>query len=292
MEITAALAARLVREQFPQWAAMEVWPVAHSGHDNRTFHLGAGLTVRLPSGPEYVPQIEKEARWLPYLAGRLSLPVPYPVALGRPNDTYPFPWSVNRYLPGETVRPDTVPDPERLAGELAAFLRELQAVDTAGAPAAGTHNFFRGANPAVYHAQTEEALRTLADELPVRVLRPLWERAVASEWQAPPVWIHGDIAPGNLLVREGRLCGVIDFGIMGIGDPACDYAMAWTCFEGCSRARFLQGLDAATVDRARGWALWKALITYHAPDPAVAENARRTLTRILAETHSDKNGGR
>lgn len=97
------------------------------------------------------------------------------------------------------------------------------------------------------------------------------------------MWLHGDIAPGNLLVVGGRLCGVIDFGIMGIGDPACDYAMAWTFFDGQSRKYFLQGLDEGTVDRARGWALWKALITYHSSQASVAENAKYTINEIMSE---------
>lgn len=119
--------------------------------------------------------------------------------------------------------------------------------------------------------------------MPVGALKQLWQRATATRWTSAPVWLHGDVAPGNILVRDGTLCGVIDFGIMGVGDPACDYAMAWTFFDRPSRVRFLEDLDPGTIDRARGWALWKALITYRSPEPGAADSARHTLDVILEE---------
>lgn len=260
IEISKALVSRLIKEQFPQWVNLEIEPVEHSGHDNRTFHLGEEMTVRLPSGEEYVPQVEKEMKWLPVLAGKLSLPISCPVAQGKAAGFYPFPWSVNKYIPGETLHKNNILDSNQFAAALADFLKELQSIDTKGAPPAGEHNFFRGAHPSVYNEQVMTALQKLSDILPTYKIRKIWENAVSTKWEKPPVWLHGDIAPGNLLVEGGRLCGVIDFGIMGIGDPACDYAMAWTFFDGQSRKYFLQGLDEGTVDRARGWALWKALI--------------------------------
>ncbi len=283
MEITTQLVRNLIDTQFPQWSGLEIRPVLHSGHDNRTFHLGEDMAVRLPSGPAYVAQVEKEAKWLPVLAKGLSLPISRPIAVGRPTEVFLFPWSVNRYIEGETVRDAEISDMDCLARELSAFLKELQSIDTEVAPAAGAHNFFRGASPAVYNDEVEAALRERKDDLPVEKLRALWERAVTSEWDCPPVWIHGDVAPGNLLVKGGHLSGVIDFGIMGVGDPACDYAMAWTFFDSHSRAYFRQGLDAGTIDRARGWALWKALITLDAADAEVAANAKFTLNAILNE---------
>ena len=283
IEISKALVSRLIKEQFPQWVNLEIEPVEHSGHDNRTFHLGEEMTVRLPSGEEYVPQVEKEMKWLPVLAGKLSLPISCPVAQGKAAGFYPFPWSVNKYIPGETLHKNNILDSNQFAAALADFLKELQSIDTKGAPPAGEHNFFRGAHPSVYNEQVMTALQKLSDILPTYKIRKIWENAVSTKWEKPPVWLHGDIAPGNLLVEGGRLCGVIDFGIMGIGDPACDYAMAWTFFDGQSRKYFLQGLDEGTVDRARGWALWKALITYHSSQASVAENAKYTINEIISE---------
>jgi len=139
------LVSRLIKEQFPQWANLQIEPVEHSGHDNRTFHLGEEMTVRLPSGEEYVPQVEKEMKWLPVLAGRLSLPISSPVAQGKADGLYPFPWSVNKYIPGETLHKNNILDINQFAAALADFLKELQSIDTKGAPLAGEHNFFRGA---------------------------------------------------------------------------------------------------------------------------------------------------
>lgn len=284
VEITAELVRGLIDGQFPAWRELKIRPVEKSGNDNRTFHLGERLMVRLPSNSGYVPQVEKEARWLPVLAEGLSLPVTCPVAKGEPTKEYPFAWSVNSYVEGETVNEENVPDRVQFAKELGAFLKELQGIGTEGAPRAGAHNFYRGASPLVYQKEVEKALEELKEELPVEKIRGIWDKSVALEWDKAPVWIHGDIACGNLLVQDGHLCGVIDFGIMGVGDPACDYAMAWTFFEkGESREAFLAGLDSATIDRARGWALWKALITYYAEKKEVRENARNTIKAILEE---------
>lgn len=282
-EISTEMVIRLISEQFPQWAGLDIRPVSRSGHDNRTFHLGGEMTVRLPSGQDYVPQIEKEAKWLPFLSRHLLLPISHPIAQGKPTPYYPFPWSINRYLKGEPLTEISVCDQSRIAEELAAFLRELQRIPTEGAPAAGAHNFYRGASPDVYGGQVEDSLRELKSVLPADKIWEIWKQAISSRWDKPSVWLHGDIAPGNLLVHNGGLCGVIDFGTMGVGDPACDYAMAWTYFNGKSRKIFLQGLDSDAINRARGWALWKALLTYHAPDAPVADNAQYTVRVIIEE---------
>ena len=282
-DISTELAQQLIKDQFSKWAALPIRPVAQSGHDNRTFHLGDKMTIRLPSGPDYVPQIEKEAKRLPFLANHLPFPISCPVAQGKPSAYYPFPWAVYRYIEGEPVHAENIGDPKRFAVDLANFLRMLQAIEVTGAPAAGKHNFYRGASPRVYHAQVENALQSLHSILPVSLLQKKWMQATRSQWEGPPVWLHGDIAPGNLLVKNGSLCGVIDFGIMGIGDPACDYAMAWTFFSQQDRAYFLQGLDQGTIQRARGWALWKALITYNDTDALLSLNAKHTLNEIIRE---------
>ncbi|WP_296878257.1 aminoglycoside phosphotransferase family protein [Thomasclavelia sp.] len=281
MEITSELVYQLITEQFYNWHDLEITPVSHSGNDNRTFHLGTKMTVRLPSAKRYVSQIEKEAKWLPFLAKHLTLPISKPIAIGKPNNNYPYPWSINQYIEGIPLNQTSV-DKVTLAKELAAFLKQLQQIDIKDAPLAEKHNFFRGANPIVYHDQVEATLKQQKD-LPVTKLKNLWQQAIDAEYEQEPVWLHGDIAPGNLLIKNGHLCGVIDFGIMAVGDPACDYAMAWTYFDRQSRPYFLAGLDQGMIMRARGWALWKALITYDDVNEEIAKNAKDTINEILKE---------
>ncbi|TYP73368.1 aminoglycoside phosphotransferase family protein [Paenibacillus methanolicus] len=264
VDITGELVRRLIDSQHPQWRELPLKPVDRSGHDNRTYRLGSDMTVRLPSHERYASAVEKELTWLPVFKPLLSLPIPEPVAKGEPTDEYPLPWSVNRWIEGETVTHANVGVPNQFAEDLAGFLQELQAIDATGGVPAGIQNFHRGGNLAVYDEDTRKIIDALAGEYDARLLTEIWERALATTYQAAPLWLHGDVAVGNLLVRSGRLSGVIDFGTMGVGDPSSDLVMAWNFFDVDSRRIFLDrmNVDEATVDRARGWALWKALITY------------------------------
>ena len=291
MEITVEMVKRLVREQFPQWQALDVRPVARSGFDNRTFHLGGKMAVRLPSGRAYAAQVEKENRWLPYLQRHLDFPISKPVAAGRPTEYYPFPWSVNLWIPGETLRECPNIDQAELAGALAGALKALQAIDCRDGPKAGPHNFYRGGDLNVYGQETLDALKALEGRLPAARLRAIWSGCISKAYAGPDVWVHGDVAPGNLLLQGGRFYGMIDFGILGTGDPACDYAMAWTYFGEASRGIFLAGLSEDMVNRARGWALWKALITYDDASPDSRENARLTVDAILRESQANRQPG-
>ena len=277
MDITVDLAKKLIFEQFPQWSHLEIKPVKNSGHDNRTFHLGDDLTIRLPSGKEYEPQIQKEAKWLPVLAQHLSLPITAPVAKGKPTPEYPLAWSINRWLVGETVTHINV-HLQKFAIELARFLKELEAINAENGPQAGAHNFYRGGDLAVYIEEFEQALTQLPAGPQRNHYQDIWTTALATKWEKKPVWVHGDIAVGNLLVNDGHLSGVIDFGILGTGDPACDLVMAWTFFDSKSRKAFKEemGLDDTTWQRGKAWALWKALIT---PDDAVS---KKVLVDMLA----------
>ena len=277
MDITVDLAKKLIFEQFPQWSHLEIKPVKNSGHDNRTFHLGDDLTIRLPSGKEYEPQIQKEAKWLPVLAQPLSLPITAPVAKGKPTPEYPLAWSINRWLVGETVTHTNV-DLQKFAIELARFLKELEAINAENGPQAGAHNFYRGGDLAVYIEEFEQALTQLPAGPQRNHYQDIWTTALATKWEKKTVWVHGDIAVGNLLVNDGHLSGVIDFGILGTGDPACDLVMAWTFFDSKSRKAFKEemGLDDTTWQRGKAWALWKALIT---PDDAVS---KKVLVDMLA----------
>lgn len=262
-EITPELAAGLVADQFPRWAGLPVEPVSLSGWDNVTFRLGGTMSVRLPSGPAYVPQVSKEHRWLPSLAPQLPLPVPEPLAQGVPGRGYPWPWSVYRWLDGEPAETAGVADLEKLAADLAGFLAALYRIDPRGGPPAGFGTCYFGVPLGHWDAQVRAAISDLGSAIDGRLAAQVWRTALGSAAQGQDSWFHGDVSPGNLLVAGGRLSAVIDFDVAGVGDPACDTAIAWTFFSGPSRAAYqaLLPADDATWARGRGWALWKALIT-------------------------------
>lgn len=263
VKIDASLVRRLVAAQFPEWADLSIRPVASGGWDNRTFHLGEHMTVRLPSAAPHALQVAKEHRWLPKLAPRLPLPIPVPLVMGSPAEGFPWPWSVYRWLEGEPATLERIADLSEFATALAQFLIALQRIDAAGGPPPGRHNFFRGAPLAIYDGETRQAIATLGGRIDAKAVTAVWEAALAATWQGSPVWVHGDVSAGNLLVKNGRLSAVIDFGSSAVGDPACDLAIAWTLLEGESRDAFRAALplDAATWARGRGWTLWKGLIT-------------------------------
>jgi aminoglycoside phosphotransferase (APT) family kinase protein len=259
----AGLVRRLIAAQFPQWADLPVEPVVPGGHDNRTFRLGDELSVRLPSGDWYALQVAKEQRWLPALAPHLPLEIPAPVARGAPGEGYPYEWSVYRWIEGEPAGSAPILDPSGFAAELAGFLRALAAVPADGGPEPGPHNWHRGGPVRFYEEEALAALDALGDRVDRAAALAVWERAVSSSFAGEPVWFHGDVAEGNLLVRDGRLAAVIDFGTSGVGDPACDVVIAWTYLRGEAREAFRAalGADPGVWARGAGWALWKSLIT-------------------------------
>ncbi|MFD7430134.1 aminoglycoside phosphotransferase family protein [Streptomyces sp. NPDC059818] len=286
--IDAALVKRLIDAQFPHWRGLPVTPVEVDGRDNRTYRLGDAMTVRLPTAAGYVPAVTKEHHWLPRLAPSLPVAVPPVLALGSPGEGYPYPWSVRRWLRGETAGPGRVDDLPRFALSVADFLLALQRCDTSGGPPAGEHSWYRGASPAHYDEETRRCLTALESRVDTDRARTVWEAALAAPWHGEPVWFHGDIASGNLLVADGELTAVIDFGTSGVGDPACDLVIAWGMFSGDSREAFRHGAgqDAGTWARARGWALWKALLNLTGPagaDPGRAAAELRVVDAVLAD---------
>jgi aminoglycoside phosphotransferase (APT) family kinase protein len=261
--------------------------VQPGGWDNRTFRLGDDLLVRLPSHGRYVAQVAKEHRWLPLLGRLLPLPIPVPVALGQPALGYPWPWSVYRWLEGEPASNVNITDAEGAAADLAAFLGVLQAIDPTFGPPPGEHNFYRGGSLVIYDQETRRAISALSGQVDTAACTRVWEAALAATSTRPAAWLHGDVASSNLLVRGGRLSAVLDFGSMAVGDVACDLTIAWTFFTGAPRQLFRDrvGRDDATWARARGWALWKALILMawkQGPTAAVAD-AGRVLDAVLGE---------
>ena len=283
-----ALVRKLVAAQFPAWTDLTVQPVELDGHDNRTFRLGSEMCVRLPSRQAYAAQVEKEQKWLPRLEPLLPLTIPVPLAMGVPGEGFPWHWSIYRWLEGEVAAVATIEDLSEFASTLAEFLAALQRVDPTSGPDAGPHSFYRGGALQTYDAQTRDAMAELQDHVDVNKVMTVWDAALEALWEAPPVWVHGDIAATNLLVVEGRLSSVIDFGCSAVGDPACDLTIAWNFFSGVSREAFRQGLslDRATWARGRGWALWKALITLAqclGTDASKASEASGVIGEVLAD---------
>jgi aminoglycoside phosphotransferase (APT) family kinase protein len=286
--VDADVVRRLITTQFPQWAGLPIRPVTTNGWDNQTFHLGDTMSVRLPTATEYALAVAKEHRWLPVIADQVPLPIPVPLAHGEPGEGFPHPWSVYEWIDGAPARPGTVTDLTTFAADLAGFLAALQSVDPAGGPGPGLHNWFRGGPLDRYTPAARQAIHTLGDRIPRDAVTKVLDAALEPTWNGRPVWFHGDIAAGNLLVRDGKLAAVIDFGTSGIGDPACDLVIAWTMLTGRSRAVFRDrgGADDGTWARARGWALWKALIVLadaDADDPAEAADQQRVIAEILID---------
>jgi aminoglycoside phosphotransferase (APT) family kinase protein len=290
-----SLVRRLLAAQFPRWAGLVIEPVRSAGTDNALYRLGNDMVVRLPRRPRTVETLEKERQWLPRLARLLPLAVPIPLAQGMPAEDYPFSWSVYRWLEGETANIGRITDPSRLASDLAQFVAALQRIDTAGGPRPGEHNFFRGVPLASRDAQTRAATVSLDGEIEIGAMTAAWEAALAApEWQRPPVWIHGDLDARNLLVEEGRLSAVIDWGGLGVGDPACDVMVAWKVFSAETRNSFRAALsvDDATWARARGWALSLGVIALSSytleTNPELVREARGWIGEVLADHTSTR----
>ena len=296
--LNETLVRELLASQFPEWSDLPIESVEFNGWDNTTFRLGKDMSIRLPTGEWYAEQVEKEQKWLPRLAPSLPLPVPVPLVKGAPTDRFPWPWSVYKWIEGEIALKADIADLTRFAETLATFLLALQRIPASDGPPPGVHNFYRGI-PLTTHDpelpynmpgnwRTSDSIKALHNHIDARAATEVWESGLESEWEGPPVWIHGDVAATNLLVRGGRLSAVIDFGCSGVGDPACDLVIAWTFLSGESRMAFRETLqlDDKTWARGRAWALWKAAIVLGQSidsDPEEAANQKRVINEIVTD---------
>jgi aminoglycoside phosphotransferase (APT) family kinase protein len=284
-----SLMRRLLAAQFPQWADLPVEPVHSAGTDNAIYRLGDDMAVRLPRILGATGDVEKEHRWLPRLAPLLPLAIPVPLAKGMPAEGYPWHWSVYRWLEGETATIERIADPNQAAMELGQFVGALQRIDPAGGPLPGAHNSFRGGPLARRDAETRTAIAALRGTLDPDTVTTAWEAALqAPAWEGPAVWLHGDLHATNMLAHHGRLSAVIDFGGLGVGDPACDLMVAWTYFSAETRDVFRAALpvDHATWMRGRGWALSFGLIAlpyYQNTNPVLAGIARYAIDEALTD---------
>ncbi|HZN17869.1 MAG TPA: aminoglycoside phosphotransferase family protein [Micromonosporaceae bacterium] len=294
--IDVALVRRLLAAQFPHWADLPIARAERFGTDNAMYRLGGDKAVRLPRFSRWAPQVHREQRWLPRLAAQLPLAVPVPLAMGVPAEGYPFHWSVYPWLAGENPVIERMADPCQTARDLAELVSALQQIDPTGGPPPQPSNAFRGVHMGDPRPSTAEdagvrrriaALDGLAD---TDALTAAWEAALAaaSAWDGRPAWLHGDLAPGNLLAVDGRLSAVIDFGCLAVGDPACDLMVAWTFLSAAGRAAFRAALpvDEATWARGRGWGLAMMLpspAAFADTDPVRAASARRLVAELIAD---------
>jgi aminoglycoside phosphotransferase (APT) family kinase protein len=286
VETDVALVRRLLAGQFPHWAELPIDPVVSYGTDHDIYRLGNGLAARLPRIGWATKQVAKEAEWLPRLAPHLPLAVPVQLAMGDPAEGYPFTWSVYEWLPGENAN-GTIGDLDQAAVDLAAFVTALRWVDATVAhprPPRG-----RGAPLAELDEQVRRSIADLGDRTNGDATLRSWEESLsAPQWDGDEVWVHGDLLPGNLLVVDGRLSAVIDFGGLNVGDPACDLQPAWNVFAGDSRARYRAELqvDDASWLRGRGWALSQAVSAlpyYWDTNPGMVRQASHALVQVLAD---------
>lgn len=288
VEINVSIVRRLLETQFPQWADFRVEPVRSAGTDNALYRLGDDMVVRLPRISWVVEQVDKEQTWLPKLAPHLPLAIPTPLGKGMPDKHYPFQWSIYRWIEGENATLESIADPIQMAVELAHFIAALQQIDTIAGPLPGSHNFSRGVPLAVRDSPTRAAIASLDGMIDTDAAIAAWESALLTPvWNSPPVWIHGDLQSGNLLAKQGQLSAVIDFGGLGIGDPACDMQVAWNLLPAEARNVFRKVLqvDDETWARGRGWALSVGLIAlpyYQHTNPVLAEIARHAINEVLA----------
>jgi aminoglycoside phosphotransferase (APT) family kinase protein len=282
-DIDAGLVRRLVAAQFPALAGLPVTAFRSTGTVNAIYRLGDGLYARLPRMARWARDLEREAHWLPRLAGTLPLQIPEPVALGRPGDGYPFGWAIYRWIEGQPYAGELV-DERQAARDLARFVTGLRRMDTADAPRAGRRPLRE------LDAGTRAGIEEAGDDIDHDAVLAAWELALeAPAWDgAAPAWIHADLLPPNLLVGGGRLRAVIDFGAAGAGDPAADLIAAWSVFGPAGREMFrgALGADDGDWDRARGVALHQAVMLipyYRATNPGMAALARRTVGQVLAD---------
>jgi len=288
VDIDDAVVAGLLRFQFPEWAGLPLHRVRSTGTDNAIYRLGDDMAIRLPRIHSAVGQIDKEYDWLKFLSLHVPVEVPLPIARGEAGLHYPYPWLIYRWLDGEDLQHARVEDLDQLATDLADFVLVLGQFDPAGAPPAG----LRGGALAPHDEMVKAAVPKLAGSVDSDRALAIWRAALrADPWPASPVWVHGDLLPGNVLTRSGRLSGVIDWSAAGLGDPACDAMLDWFLPPEDRRVfRQALGFDHATWARARGWVVEQTamFILYYAETiPEAVTAATERLRAVVDDALGD-----
>jgi aminoglycoside phosphotransferase (APT) family kinase protein len=284
----AELVREILRDQQPKWADGPITEISSTGTDHALYRLGDDAVARVPLRESATRPIDTEFRWLPWLAERLPAEVPRPLARLKPTPSFPYPWSVHSWIDGECATTAPI-DRALLAVDLARVLRTLQGLDTDGVPPAVEAYCWRGIPLRMRDGAMRDAIASSRRSIDLAAVTSAWETALDTpEWTGPPVWVHGDVAAGNLIFRNGRLVGVIDWACMAVGDPACDLVVAWELLDESSRETFRAELaiDDAAWERGRGWALStavSALAYYQDSNPFMANQACRKLRSLLGD---------
>ena len=282
--IDTTLVASLLKQQFPTIADFPIKQVKHSGTDNAIFRLGNDKCIRFPRIDSANEQIKKEQTWLPKLAEHVTMTIPTPIKNGKSSDNYPYHWYIYHWIKGKDAYTEKPADLNQTATILASFINSLHTAPTNNAP------YTRRGLPLLSQDEAvRKALLQLEDSIDVKSVTTMWEKCLnISEWNRPPVWLHGDLLPSNLVINNGKLHAIIDFGLMGIGDPACDLIPAWNLFDIKTREAFKKALlvDEDTWQRGIGWALSIALIIlpyYKNTNPVLVSVAHHMINEILAD---------
>ncbi|WP_285794382.1 aminoglycoside phosphotransferase family protein [Micromonospora sp. NBRC 107095] len=288
VDVSAEVVATLVAGQFPRWRGLPVRPLPSTGTVNALFRVGPDVVLRFPLRPFADPglrdELLREQEYARLFAARLPVAVPEPLGVGEPGEGYPGPWSAYRFIAGGTATSDLVGASDAFAHDLAGVVVALRRIDTGGRSWSGTG---RGGPLAAQDAGVRAALAVSGALTDTVALARMWDRCRDARRDNPADgWIHGDLMPGNLLVRDGRLAAVIDLGTAGVGDPAVDLMPAWNLFDSGSREAYRRalGVDDPTWERGRGRALAQAINAlpyYVETNPVMAAIARRTLRAVL-----------
>ena len=283
--IDTSFATRLVAARFPDRAALPLVPLDTPGTDNEVFRLGERACLRMPRRTSADRQLVKEAEWLPRLAP-LTLEVPKPLELTGPFAPYPFHAAIYEWLPGASALDAPPGDMTAAAQALGRFVAALRERPAEGGPAAGAQNQYRGTPLSLRDGLTRNALARLGDLVDAGRLSRLWTTCLtAPPHPGPDMWLHGDLHGGNLIVRDGALTGVIDFGLLGIGDPAADLIVAWSFLDDATRTVFRETTGAGQDEwrRGQGWALSTAAIAldyYRDTNPVLSGLSLRALREL------------
>lgn len=286
VQLSLEVVTQLLGDQFPDWAYQDIVPLNHQGTDNVMLKLGEDKIIRLPRTPRSEGNLKKECLWLPRLDSSLPIQIPHILGVGDPSKHYPFQWAIVNYLKGSAPSESNPLDQAQAAHDLGHFITELQKVDPTNAPLCSRKSPRMSSDH-----ETRELMPALSDVLDIQVISRLWDEALkVPSWNKDPVWLHGDIHAGNLLVQNRKITGVIDFGMSGVGDPACDVMIAWLLFDAEERGRFRSVVkpDEATWDRAKGCALHFGIMAYSYyknRDPFLAGIAKRTLEEVIKDSN-------